>query len=88
MEDLQRFLTAQDGKRGNTSLYELALKEIKEGKPDFECWVRYVYPQLKRSGTSKLTDFYGLNGREEAKIRHYRNSWRIYQSHRKQPLIS
>ena len=24
-------------------------------------------PQLKRSGTSKLTEFYGLNGREEAK---------------------
>lgn len=66
-EDLQRFLTALDGKRGDTTLYELALKEIEEGKPAFECWVRYVYPQLKRSGTSELTDFYGLNGREEAK---------------------
>ena len=67
MEDLQRFITAQEGKRGDNTLYELALKEIQEGKPSFECWVRYVYPQLKRSGTSKLTDFYGLNGREEAK---------------------
>ena len=67
MEDLQRFLTAQEGKRGNYTLYELALKEIQEGKPSFECWVRYIYPQLKRSGTSQLTDFYGLNGREEAK---------------------
>ena len=67
MGDLQRFLTAQDGKRGDYTLYELALKEIQEGKPSFECWVRYVYPQLKRSGTSQLTDFYGLNGREEAK---------------------
>ena len=68
MEDLQRFITAQEGKtiHGNT-LYEQALIEIKEGQPDFECWVRYVYPQLKRKGTSKLTDFYGLNGREEAK---------------------
>ena len=67
-EDLQRFITAQEGKtiHGNT-LYEQALIEIQEGKPDFECWVRYVYPQLKRNGTSKLTDFYGLNGREEAK---------------------
>ena len=65
--NLQRFITAQDGKRGNYTLYELALKEIQEGKPSFECWIRYVYPQLKRSGTSKLTDFYGLNGREEAK---------------------
>ena len=66
-KDLGRFLTAQEGKRGDNTLYELALKEIQEGKPSFECWLRYVYPQLKRSGTSKLTDFYGLNGREEAK---------------------
>ena len=67
MGDLQRFITAQDGKRGDNTLYELALREIQEGKPSFECWVRYVYPQLKRKGTSQLTDFYGLNGREEAK---------------------
>ena len=61
MENLERFLTAQD------ALYERAIKEIQEGKLGFECWVRYVYPQLKRSGTSKLTEFYGMNGREEAK---------------------
>ena len=64
---LDRFLTAQDGKRGDSTLYELALKEIQEGKLGFECWIRYVYPQLKRKGTSPLTDFYGLDGREEAK---------------------
>lgn len=68
MENLNRFLKAQNGKTiyGN-SLYEQALIEIQDGKLGFECWVRYVYPQLKRSGTSKLTEFYGLNGREEAK---------------------
>ena len=66
-EGLGRFLTAQDGKRGDYTLYELALKEIQEGKLGFECWIRYVYPQLKRKGTSQLTDFYGLDGREEAK---------------------
>ena len=66
-EDLQRFLTAQEGKRGDNTLYEQALREIKEGKPSLECWVRYVYPQLRRRGTRQLTDFYGLNGREEAK---------------------
>ena len=66
-EGLGRFLTAQDGKRGDYTLYELALKEILEGKLGFECWIRYVYPQLKRKGTSQLTDFYGLDGREEAK---------------------
>ena len=63
---LERFLTAQDGQRGDCTLYELALKEIREGKLGFECWIRYVYPQLKRKGTSQLTDFYGLDGREEA----------------------
>ena len=68
MEDLERFLTAQNGKsiHGNT-LYEQALKEIQKGKLGFECWIRYVYPQLKRSGTSQLTTRYGLKGREEAK---------------------
>ena len=66
-EGLGRFLIAQDGKRGDYTLYELALKEIREGKLGFECWIRYVYPQLKRKGTSQLTVFYGLDGREEAK---------------------
>ena len=68
MEDLQRFLTAQDGRsiHGNT-LYEQALIEIQEGKLGFECWVRYVYPQLKRKGTSQLTEFYGIKDRDEAK---------------------
>jgi uncharacterized protein (DUF1810 family) len=65
-EGLERFLTAQDGKRGNTTLYELALKEIQEGKLGFECWIRYVYPQLKGLGTSQVTEFFGINGREEA----------------------
>ena len=65
-ESLERFLTAQNGRRGGNTLYEQALKEIKAGKLGFECWIRYVYPQLKRSGTSPLTEFYGLKGREEA----------------------
>ena len=65
---LERFVIAQNGKTiyGNT-LYEQALKEVQEGKLRFECWVRYVYPQMKRSGTSKLTEFYGIKDREEAK---------------------
>lgn len=61
-DGLDRFLIAQG------ALYERAIKEIQKGELSFECWIRYVYPQLKRSGTSKLTDFYGLNGREEAKL--------------------
>ena len=53
MGDLQRFITAQDGQRGDCTLYELALKEIQEGELGFECWIRYVYPQLKRKGIIK-----------------------------------
>ena len=65
--NLERFIIAQNGISSNgETLYNRALKEIQEGKLTFECWIRYVYPQLKRSGTSKLTEFYGLNGREEA----------------------
>ena len=68
MDNLERFLSAQEGRtiHGNT-LYEQALIEIQEGKLGFECWVRYVYPQMKRSGTSKLTEYYGIKDREEAK---------------------
>ena len=62
-EGLSRFLTAQEGK----TIHEQALIEIQEGKLGFECWMRYVYPQLKRSGTSQLTEFYGIKDREEAK---------------------
>lgn len=67
MENLERFLIAQDGKRNGSTLYENALAEIKKGKLSFECWIRYVYPQLKRSGTSPLTEFYGIKSRDEAK---------------------
>jgi uncharacterized protein (DUF1810 family) len=59
-ETLNRFLIAQD------AMYKRAIKEIQEGKLSCECWIRYIFPQLKRSGTSKLTEFYGLNGRKEA----------------------
>ena len=53
---LERFITAQDGQRGDCTLYELALKEIQEGKLGFECWIRYVYPQLKRKGIFRASD--------------------------------
>ena len=67
-EGLERFLIAQNGKTiyGNT-LYEQALREIQDGKLGFECWIRYVYPQMKGLGTSQVTEFYGIKGREEAK---------------------
>ena len=69
--DLGRFLTAQERETiyGNTR-FEQSLKEVQEGKLQFECWVRYVYPQLKRPGVSQVTEFFGLDGREEA-IKYY-----------------
>ena len=67
VNNLNRFLEAQNGKSiyGNT-LYEQALLEIQEGKLGFECWIRYIFPQMKGLGTSKVTEYYGINGREEA----------------------
>ena len=39
MGDLQRFITAQDGKRGDNTLYELALREIQEGSVGFDMYI-------------------------------------------------
>ena len=64
---LQRFINAQDS--GNveygTETYATALAEIKSGRKRTH-WIWYVFPQMKGLGHSKLSDFYGINGREEA----------------------
>lgn len=64
---LQRFVNAQNF--GNiefgTESYATALAEIKSGKKKTH-WIWYVFPQMKGLGHSKLSDFYGINGREEA----------------------
>lgn len=64
---LQRFINAQD--LGNveygTETYATALAEIKSGRKKTH-WIWYVFPQMKGLGHSKLSDFYGINGREEA----------------------
>ena len=65
---LQRFINAQEF--GNiefgTESYATALEEIKSGRKKTH-WIWYVFPQLKGLGKSYLSQFYGLNGREEAK---------------------
>ena len=65
--NLERFIIAQNRKSiyGNI-MYEQALKEMQEGKLRFECWIRYIFPQMKGLGTSRVTEYYGINGREEA----------------------
>jgi len=64
---LQRFVNAQDSGlvEYGTASYETALREIKEGRKRTH-WIWYVFPQMKGLGHSQLSQFYGINGREEA----------------------
>ena len=64
---LQRFLNAQQsgGLYDNMPNYETALQEIRDGHKRTH-WMWYVFPQMKGLGHSQLSDFYGINGREEA----------------------
>ena len=64
---LQRYLNAQNsgGIYDNMSTYETALQEIRDGHKRTH-WMWYVFPQMKGLGHSELSEFYGINGREEA----------------------
>ena len=59
---LQRFIEAQD--KWNT--YDKALEEVKNGKKKTH-WIWFIFPQLYGLGESEMSQFYGLDGREEAK---------------------
>lgn len=58
--NLQRFLDAQE------DMYPVALKEIKKGA---KCshWIWYIFPQQKGLGYSYNSQYYGLDGEEEAR---------------------
>ncbi len=58
--NLQRFLDAQQGD------YEQALAEVKNGRKRSH-WIWYIFPQLKGLGRSYNSQYYGIDGREEAK---------------------
>lgn len=62
MEGLERFIKAQDGAWDN---YQTALKEIENGQKRSH-WIWYIFPQLRGLGHSRMSDFYGINGRDEA----------------------
>ena len=66
--NLLRFVHAQDsgGIYDGTSTYAEALQEVKNGHKSGH-WVWYVFPQMKGLGKSEIAQFYGINGREEAK---------------------
>ncbi|MCI7017428.1 MAG: DUF1810 domain-containing protein [Prevotella sp.] len=59
---LQRFIEAQD--KWNT--YDKALEEVKNGKKETH-WIWFIFPKLYGLGESEKSQFYGLDGREEAK---------------------
>lgn len=59
---LQRYIEAQD--KWNT--YDKALEEVKNGKKETH-WIWFIFPQLYGLGHSEMSQFYGLDGREEAK---------------------
>ena len=67
MYNLNRFIDQQK------TYYDIALKEIKKGYKSSH-WMWFIFPQLKGLGTSKMAEYYGLNGIEEAKA-YYDNNY-------------
>ena len=59
---MKRFIDAQD----SYGMYDVALQEIKDGLKRSH-WIWFVFPQLKGFGRSYNSEYYGLNGVEEAK---------------------
>ena len=66
--NLLRFVHAQDGGGiyDGTGTYAEALQEVKAGHKRGH-WIWYEFPQMKGLGRSGISEFYGINGREEAK---------------------
>lgn len=58
--NLQQFLDAQE------DMYPVALKEIRKGGKQSH-WIWYIFPQEKGLGYSYNSQFYGLDGEEEAR---------------------
>lgn len=61
--DLQRFKNAQEQSYAG---YQEALQEIKNGCKVGH-WIWYIFPQVKGLGRSGMSDYYGLQGLQEAK---------------------
>ena len=58
--DLERFIKAQ------YNTYEKAFSEIRQGRKQTH-WIWYIFPQEKGLGYSYNSQFYGLDGEEEAR---------------------
>jgi len=59
MPNLNRFLLAQE------TDYAQALAEVKSGKK-VSHWIWYIFPQMKGLGHSARSQYYGIDGRDEA----------------------
>ena len=57
---LERFVQAQE------LMYLMALDEVRNGRKRGH-WVWYIFPQLKGLGMSENSQYYGINGIEEAR---------------------
>lgn len=57
---LERFVVAQE------RMYPRALEEVRNGRK-MTHWIWYIFPQLKGLGHSNNSQYYGLNGIEEAR---------------------
>ena len=60
MDSLDRFLKAQ------MRDYNVALSEIKSGHKRSH-WIWYIFPQVKGLGFSSTSEYYGIDGLDEAK---------------------
>lgn len=58
---LSRFIEAQAG-----GVYEQALQEVRNGRK-VSHWIWYIFPQMKGLGRSPRSQYYGIDGRDEAK---------------------
>ena len=64
---LERFIHAQDsgGIYDDTGTYAEALEEVRAGHKRGH-WMWDVFPQMKGLGHSEISNFYGIDGRDEA----------------------
>lgn len=58
--NLERFLQAQD------KTYPYALKELQNGHKRSH-WMWFIFPQMRGLGHSRISNYYGISGIEEAK---------------------
>ncbi|MDE5688845.1 MAG: DUF1810 domain-containing protein [Paramuribaculum sp.] len=59
--DISRFIKAQE------NMYDTALAEIRNGRKESH-WIWFILPQLRGLGHSFNSNYYGLDGLEEARL--------------------